>query len=94
MTGYNSYTENQHTILLNLKFFQKFSNIRLHFPKRLLGHGVFTINTSVASRFNTQGWNIDLNVSRLRFEINDYSTDRGNNRVGFFSTIIDWEIIS
>ena len=70
------------------------SKVRLHFPKRLLGHGVFTINTSVASRFNTQGWNIDLNVSRLRFEINDYSTDRGNNRVGFFSTIIDWEIIS
>ncbi len=69
------------------------SKVRLHFPKRLLGHGVFTINTSVASRFNTQGWNIDLNVSRLRFEINDYSTDRGNNRVGFFSTIIDWEII-
>ena len=33
LTGYNSYTENQHTILLNLKIFQKYSNIRLHFPK-------------------------------------------------------------
>ena len=33
LTGYNSYTENQYTILLNLNFFRNYSNICLQFPK-------------------------------------------------------------
>lgn len=70
------------------------SKVRLHFPKRLLGHGVYTINSNVASRFNVKDWNIDVNRSYLKFELNDYSTDRGNKRVGFFSTLIDWEIVN
>ena len=69
------------------------SKVRLHFPKRLLGVGTYVINTSLVSQFNVSGNQIDGIRPKLQFEINDYRTNRGNNRQGYFSTIIDWEIM-
>ena len=69
------------------------SEVRLHFPKRLLGVGTYVINTSLVSQFNVNGNQVDGIRPNLQFELNDFSTNRGNNRQGFFSTIIDWDIL-
>ena len=69
------------------------SKVILHFPKRMIGHGLYALTFSLGSRFNTQGWNVDVQRTCLKFGLDDYSTPRGNNRVGFFSTLIDWEIV-
>mgnify|MGYP002622421212 CR=1 FL=1 len=68
------------------------SHIRLHFPKRLLASGTYTIRLNLASMFAKQ-WTYDANPLCLKFEVNDNFSFRGNNRKGFFSTLIDWEIV-
>ena len=67
--------------------------VRLRFPPRLLAPGAYLVNTSLASQFNVKGFNIDVSSYCLHFELNDYRTMRGNKRKGYFSTIIDWEIL-
>ena len=69
------------------------SKVRMHFPKRLIAPGAYMISYSMASKFNTSGFQIDRVYPCACFELNDYSTNRGNKRAGFFSTIIDWEIM-
>ena len=69
------------------------SKVRMHFPKRLIAPGAYMISYSMASKFNTSGFQIDQVYPCACFELNDYSTNRGNKRTGFFSTIIDWEIM-
>lgn len=68
------------------------SKVRLHFPKRMIGQGSYMINVNLSSRFNITGHVIDRAYPCVGFELNDYTTDRGNRRRGFFSTIISWDI--
>lgn len=69
------------------------TKVRLHFPKRLLGPGAYLVNTSLTSQFNVTGDRVDATGFCLRLDMNDYQTNRGNKRQGFFSTIINWEIL-
>ena len=68
------------------------SQIRLHYPKRMLSHGTYKINIAFSSRFSVTERIVDRVANCLRFELNDYMTQRGNRREGFLSTLIDWEI--
>lgn len=68
------------------------SKVRLHFPKRLLGHGEYTISINLNSQFSNV-WTLDTVKDCLKFELYDYITKRGNNRTGVLSTLIDWEIM-
>ena len=68
------------------------AKVRLHFPKRMIGQGAYMINTNLSSRFNASGYVIDRAYPCVGFELNDYTTDRGNRRKGFFSSIINWNI--
>ena len=68
------------------------SKVRLHIPKRLIGHGSYIINVNLASRYY-DGYAIDLVSKCLRFELNDYKTDVGNVRTGLISTLVDWEFL-
>ena len=65
------------------------SQISVHIPKRLVAAGNYAISTSIASNLKTNFF-IDKTMRCLRFEINDYQTKRGNTRLGYFSTILDW----
>ena len=69
------------------------SKVRLHFPKRMFAPGTYTIHQSLNSRFNISGFMFDNVSPFLKFELNDYTTMRGNKRAGFFSTLVDWEIM-
>ena len=69
------------------------SKLRLCFPKFLIGHGEYAVSVSLASKFNTNGMYIDVQRYFLRFELNDFVTDRSSSRLGFFSTLIDWELV-
>lgn len=71
------------------------SKIRYRIPKRMLGHGEYIMNLKLASRFLARkGTNlIDPAEHCLKFELNEYTTIRGNRHGGFFSTILDWEIV-
>ena len=69
------------------------SKVRLHIPKRLIAAGGYVISCSLSSRFNISGHVADWVYPCVGFELNDYFTSRGNNRHGFFSTLIDWEFV-
>ena len=64
------------------------TKIRLHFPKRILGHGKYYGRLTL---LNAQNWSqhYDMVEPCLTFDLNDYTTDYGNRRPGFFSTLID-----
>ena len=69
------------------------SKVRLHFPKRMFAPGRYASILNLASDFSMGSRTFDSARYNLRFELNDYTTRRGNNRPGFFSTLIDWEIV-
>ena len=69
------------------------SKVRLCFPRRLLAPGEYTVEINMSSRFSTQQVTFDRVKYCVKFELNDYRTIRGNSRQGFFSTIIDWNIM-
>lgn len=69
------------------------TKVRMFFPKRLLGAGGYKICINLNSKFSTTRLAFDEATNCLKFELNDYNTIRGNNRGGFFSTIIDWKIL-
>ena len=69
------------------------STIRLHFPQRMLSHGRYKMNFALMSRFNSKGDVVDRVADCIKFELNDYSTQLGNMREGFFSTLLNWEIL-
>lgn len=66
------------------------SKIRLRFPKRSLASGTYIIGLNFTSQFNMSGFNVDSPGKICKFEMHDYSTERGDQRSGFFSTVIDW----
>ena len=68
------------------------SQMRVHIPKRMFAPGAYAVSMSIASNFYRDFF-IDKSMRCLKFELNDYRTKRGNTRVGFFSTILDWEVL-
>ena len=68
------------------------SKVRLHFPKRLFAPGRYQFSANLGSRFK-DGYVVDSVGRCLSFDMSDHFTNYGNSRKGFFSTIIDWEIV-
>lgn len=68
--------------------------IQLKIPARSLGVGTYRFALTFNSSFNIQGFEIDRAEDCCEFSINDNKTIRGNNRQGYFSTLIDWTIIN
>ena len=71
------------------------SKLRFRIPNRLLGHGEYIVNLKLASLFLFRNgtYMFDSAMNCLKFELNDYTTIRGNKHGGFFSTLLDWEIV-
>ena len=87
VTDSNDYNVNK---LEQLKLGESF--ILLKVPPRTLGVGVFNLALAFNSEFNISGFYADNPGIVCRFEVNDNSTNRGNQRGGFFSTLIDWRL--
>ena len=65
------------------------TKIRLHYPSRMLAPGKYFINVSL---YNVAGL-VDMAVNCLNLELKDSITPLGDERKGFYSTILDWEFI-
>ena len=65
--------------------------ISLTIPKRSIAPGKYIIAINFSSIFNTSDFYIDKIGEILSFEVHDYTTNRGDKRLGNFSTLIDWK---
>ena len=69
------------------------NSILVRIPPRTLGHGKYNVSLGLASSQNIDGFNVDTPGKIAVFELSDEGTNRGNNREGYFSTILDWKTI-
>ena len=69
------------------------NSVRVRIPPRTLGHGKYNVSLGLASSQNIDGYNVDSPGKIAAFELSDEGTNRGNNRDGYFNTILDWKII-
>ncbi len=69
------------------------SKVRMHFKERMLAPGTYVAGLNLNSQFNVSGFYVQSQNSLLKFEMHDYKTERGDQRNGFFSTIIDWDFV-
>ena len=67
------------------------TDITLKIPRRTLVPGKYVIAVNFGSIFCIENFYADKIGNILSFEINDFSTNRGNTRMGYFSTLIDWK---
>ena len=65
--------------------------IRIAIPSRTLGAGEYSVYLNFTSRRGLKGFNIDSPGIVSSFRLDDSTTDRGNSRMGFFSTQLSWE---
>jgi hypothetical protein len=66
--------------------------ISIVIPRRLLGAGKYSVYLNFAS-FNNPGGNpnVDSPMEVCTFEVEDTTTQRGNNRNAVLSTLLAWE---
>ena len=65
----------------------------LRFPKRMLAAGEYYAGINFTSNYNISGFNVDSPGFFSKIELHDYMTERGDLRLGSFSTIVPWELI-
>jgi len=68
------------------------SDLLIEIPKRSLGAGTYVIGLNFTSSQNFGGFNVDSPGKVCKFDMYDDTTDRGNSRGGYFSTLLDWDI--
>ena len=68
-----------------------YSQVEVEIPKRSLGVGTYVIGLNFTSSQHFGGFNVDFPGKVCKFELYDDTTDRGNSRDGYFSTLLDWE---
>jgi len=61
-------------------------------PPRTLGHGDYMIHFSMASQ-SADNFNVDVPGIVCIFSLDDFTSKRGNLRLGFFSTLLPWSKI-
>lgn len=61
-------------------------------PARLLAPGEYVVHLSFASMQSTKGFHIDLPGEVCAFRLEDMTSWRGNQRKGYFSTLLKWEL--
>ena len=66
--------------------------VEVTIPPRILGHGKYHVSVSLASPQNIKGFLIDTPGRVATFSLSDYSTIRGNDRDGFLSTLLSWDV--
>ena len=69
------------------------SKIRVRFPMRTLAGGEYLAGINFTSSFNIAGFNVDSPQFFAKIEVHDYRTNRADNRLGYYSTLLNWDII-
>ena len=68
-----------------------YSQVEMEIPSRSLGVGTYVIGLNFTSSQHFGGFHVDTPGKVCKFELYDDTTDRGNSRDGYFSTLLDWE---
>jgi lipopolysaccharide transport system ATP-binding protein len=84
--------DNNQNILDNITVGEHILNIIV--PSRILGHGKYNVYLNFTSLQSFSGFNVYTPGYVSEFEITDTKTNRGNNRAGFISSILDWSLMS
>jgi lipopolysaccharide transport system ATP-binding protein len=67
--------------------------IKVDIPARTLGHGEYVVNVSFGCDM-ADNKIVDDPQNILRFTLSDYTSFKGNNRLGFLSTVLDWNVLT
>lgn len=65
------------------------STFNVTIPPRTLGHGDYMIHFSMASQ-SADNFHVDVPGIVCGFSLDDFTSKRGNQRAGFFSTLLPW----
>ena len=68
------------------------NTITIRIPARTLGVGIYNLAIAFNSNYNFKGFYVDKPGVILKFSVVDSFTQRGDNRGGFFSKLLEWEI--
>ena len=66
--------------------------INIEIPARSLAAGDYVVSLSFTSRQASSGFNVDCPGETVAFTLSDMSSMRGNQREGYFSTLINWRL--
>jgi len=66
--------------------------VRITVPPRTLGPGGYDVYLNFASGLSLKGRNVDSPGVVGSFHLDDFTTHRGNKRLGHFSTILSWDV--
>jgi lipopolysaccharide transport system ATP-binding protein len=66
--------------------------VKITLPARLLAPGEYVAYFSFASPMGVSGFSIDCPGDLLSFRLEDPNSRRGNNRAGFFGTLLPWDV--
>ncbi len=66
--------------------------LRITIPARTLGHGEYAVSLNFTSSSSIQNFNVDSPGKVLTFHLNDQTSQRGNDRNGYFSTLLPWTV--
>ena len=69
------------------------SKVRVRFPKRMLAGGEYIAGLNFTSYQNMAGFNVESPGLFAKIAVHDYATDRGDTRLGSFSTLLEWEFV-
>ena len=66
------------------------TSFKVTIPPRSLGHGDYMVHFSMASS-SADNFHVDTPGIVIGFSLDDFTSKRGNQRAGFFSTLLPWE---
>ncbi|WP_376797500.1 ABC transporter ATP-binding protein, partial [Thermogemmatispora sp.] len=66
--------------------------VRITIPQRTLGPGDYGVYLNFASPVGIKGFDIESPGIVLAFRLSDWTSKRGNSRLGFFSTLLPWVV--
>ncbi|MFC1866756.1 ABC transporter ATP-binding protein [Thermodesulfobacteriota bacterium] len=61
-------------------------------PPRTLGYGDYEVFLNFTSQLSQNNFNVDSPGVVCAFHLDDFTSNRGNKRHGFFSTLLPWEV--
>ena len=66
--------------------------LRITIPARTLGPGDYAVSLNFTSMVSMRDFNVDSPGTVFTFKLDDQTSSRGNNRLGYFSTLLSWGV--
>jgi lipopolysaccharide transport system ATP-binding protein len=66
--------------------------VRIAIPARTLGPGDYAVYLNFTSLTSARDFNVDSPGTVFTFHLEDQTSRRGNNRLGYFSTLLSWGV--